>query len=564
MLLLLTACGIFGYGPPTDKTDDSADTADNDTGELSSFDCSQATFLGSQPDFPSSGTVRGRVTSPSGTIPVSGATLTVEVDGETAWVLSAEKGCFNLDLPPGSYDLVLEKGQYTASASATVSEGEVLDLGSLKLDAGNLKLAVVLGKYDSVQLLIDHLGIDYDTFAKPGDLYDDLSVLNQYDAVFSNCGSDLTTLNGKEYSPEQIANVRAWVEAGGTLYTSDWEWELFQGALPDAASWKDDPKIGPQGTLVATLEDRNIQALLGKETAEITFDLPGWAVPESAGEVAVLVSAKVEGKTRPLAIMAFPGAGRAIFTSFHNESQVSDDMQLILYELILALSADREPAPEPLRAEGVVYQFRTHTPLEGALVTTLQHPELQAVTDSEGRYTLVGLPEGEEFTLLTQAADHVPTTHQTLVADGDVDMLYVQLVHQDLFSAMAAGLAQGGVEVDLQDKCHVVTTVSAPEAGDATTWEEFLAYGDAGNLPGATADIVPAGGFQLYFNEEVQPDPSLQESTSDGGVLWVNLDPGRYTLSAEHPDHEFPDLTIDCAAGRFVNAAPPYGLTALN
>lgn len=330
-LVGLSGCDFVGYGD--------LDSAE-DTGAVASteFDCADASFFGSQPDFDAAGTLRGRVASPSGTVPVSGAELRVEVDGQTAWTVSAEMGCFSLDLPAGDYALVFEKGRYVATAAATVVEGEVLDLGTLALDPGELKLAVVQGQYDSVEVLITELGIPYDGFVSPADLYDDPDVLAQYDAVFANCGSELTTREGEAYDDAQIANVKAWVEAGGTLYTSDWEHSLFAGVVPDGLDWGDDVLSGPSGVITATIEDRNIQALLGSGSAEIVFDLPDWALAEGSGTANVLVSASIDGRDRPLAVMAFPGEGRAVFTSFHNESQATQDMQVILYELILALS----------------------------------------------------------------------------------------------------------------------------------------------------------------------------------------------------------------------------------
>lgn len=560
LLLSLSGCDLIGYGD-TNDTDSGLDSGTETPTEQ--IDCSVTSFLGHQPEVASAGTLMGRIVSPSGTVPVSGATYTVDLGTDTASVISAEHGCFRLDLPAGDYALDFHKGRYTAAGSASITEDTVTDVGELALDQGDLKLAVVSGKYDSVGHIIDELGIDFDTFASPGELFANLDTLNNYDAVFANCGSDYTTLNGEAYSPEELANARAWVEAGGTLYTSDWEWSLFRGVAPRALVWGDDVLSGPQGTVQATIVDRNIQALLGGASAEITFDLPDWAMPEAAGTAQVLVNGTFAGIERPLAVMAFPGDGRAVFTAFHNESQITRDMQVILYELVLALSSERTDAVPPVSASGVVYQFQTHTPLEGATVSLAQDDTITTTTDADGAWTLHGVPNGSEFTPVASAAGHVVTHQQTFTADADVEQIYLQLVPEAVFGAMAQGIGQAGVTVDLTEKCHVVTTVSSAEAGEYTTWAEFLDHGDAGLLPDATAQISPSSGMQLYFNEQVQPDPTLSATTTDGGVLWVNVDPGRYTLSATHSSASFPDVTVDCEKGRFVNASPPNGLTAL-
>ena len=563
LLLSLSGCDMLGYGSDTDTvtaTDSGADSGSEHT----EIDCSAASFLGHQPHVTDAGTVTGRVVSPSGTIPVSGATYTVDLGSETASVISAEHGCFRLDLPAGDYELDFHKGRYTAAGTASVTADTITDVGELALDQGDLKLAVVSGKYDSVGHIIDELGIDYTTFASPGELFADLDTLNGFDAVFANCGSDYTTLNGEAYSPQELANARAWVEAGGTIYTSDWEWSLFAGVAPSALVWGEDVLSGPQGTVQATIVDRNIQALLGSTSADITFDLPDWALPHAAGTSQVLVNGTFGGTEHPLAVMAFPGDGRAVFTAFHNESQITRDMQVILYELVLALSSDRVDALAPASASGVVYQFRTHTPLAGAQVYLAQDPTITTTTDADGVWTLHGIPNGSEFTPVASAPGHVLTHQQTFTAEGDeaVAQVYLQLVEETVFGAMAQGIGEAGVTLDLSQKCHVVTTVSSAAAGQLTTWDEFLQYGDAGLLPDATAQISPSSGLQLYFNEQVQPDPQLTATTTDGGVLWVNVNPGRYTLSATHTDASFPDVTIDCEKGRFVNASPPNGLTA--
>ena len=85
--------------------------------------------------------------------------------------------------------------------------------------------------------------------------------------------------------------------------------------------------------------DRDIQTILDATTADLLFDLSGWAVPQGIGIAgAALVEADVPGLgLRPLAIAGPQGAGKAYYTSFHNESQMTEDMEVLLYDMILAL-----------------------------------------------------------------------------------------------------------------------------------------------------------------------------------------------------------------------------------
>lgn len=52
----------------------------------------------------------------------------------------------------------------------------------------------------------------------------------------------------------------------------------------------------------------------------------------------VLVEGVVPGFGRhPLAARAYLGSGKAFYTSFHAESQMTEDMETLLFEMILAL-----------------------------------------------------------------------------------------------------------------------------------------------------------------------------------------------------------------------------------
>jgi hypothetical protein len=335
--LPLTGCG-FLWPYPDDKAGNGTDEPTPDDADADAFDCADATFLGDQPDYADAGTVKGSVRSPSGDIPVAGAE--VSVDGESIWAQSAELGCFHLDLPPGLHTLRIDKGRYTADVEVDVTEGGLVDLGALPLDSGGLRVAVIEGEYDSVEVLLGHIGLEFDRYAHPDDVLGDRAVLDGYDAVFANCGSEVSRDPNAEFEPLQLARLRAWIDEGGTLYASDQEYALFAGTVPEALSFSDAPVDvlrGEIGTVEATVLNRDVVQLLGTDRTDISFDLPAWAVIEGEGEAQVVVEGRVDGQTHPLAALHRLGEGRAVFTSFHNDAQATQDMQIILYELILAL-----------------------------------------------------------------------------------------------------------------------------------------------------------------------------------------------------------------------------------
>lgn len=321
MFLWLIGCGAFGIylaPQPLDTGETGLDSATPDA-----IDCSQVGFFGQQPDYDDAGTVYGRVTSPNGLVGVGGA----NVEMDDAWVVTQDHGCFVFDLPAGTQTLEIDRGRYTATVEVTVVEGESVDIGAIGLDS-DVQMAVVYGKYDNVGELVGHLGVEYQGLSELDEVFEDL---DDYDAIFVNCGG------GGAGTDLQTLELRAWVEQGGTLYVSDWEWELFEAVVPEAVDFREDPRIGEAGTLSATILDRNIAAMLGSETASVAFDLPSWAVIDGVDQATPLVQASVDGRQRPLAVSHAVGDGRVIFTSFHNEAQMTKDMQTILYSLILSL-----------------------------------------------------------------------------------------------------------------------------------------------------------------------------------------------------------------------------------
>jgi hypothetical protein len=212
---------------------------------------------------------------------------------------------------------------------------------------------------------------------------------------------------------------------------------------------------------------------------------------------------------------------------------------------------------------GIAYQFQSRAPLEGARVSLVELPDAVAFSDADGHWRLDELPADTPLTPRVEIAGHAVGHHQTFRLQGSVARVYLQVVPQTTYDLLVSILGDEGNTVD-PDACQVVTTISEPGIADFDDWEGFLERGDAGLLANADATISPEGGTRLYFNEQVVPDPSVERSTLDGGVLWINVPPdGPHTLQGTHAEHGFPDVEVTCAPGRFINASPPWGLTAI-
>ena len=89
------------------------------------------------------------------------------------------------------------------------------------------------------------------------------------------------------------------------------------------------------------------------------------------------------------------------------------------------------------------------------------------------------------------------------------------------------------------------------------------AIAGAHGVAGATASATPTLPPPIYFNKNVVPDAKQVGTSDDGGVLWINVPAGVYTISATHPTRKFASFTATCVAGRLVNANPPWGLHEL-
>lgn len=222
--------------------------------------------------------------------------------------------------------------------------------------------------------------------------------------------------------------------------------------------------------------------------------------------------------------------------------------------------ADTGPWDGPLApGAGVAVRFSLEGgALAGATVTTVEVPASTAVTDAEGAFA-VDVPAGGEATF-TLALDGVPPiqTGTLDVPAAGIEGVTFQVPDEEMYGLMAAF---SGVDPD-PAACQVATTVTC--AG-CDMW-----HGAFHGEPGATVTIEPAlpaahGPVYFYRNPEngiIYPDPALTETTEDGGVLFLNVPPGRYTLRAQKQGVDFDTRKMWCRAGWLVNASPPYGLNA--
>jgi len=304
----------------------------------------------------------GVACAPSGEVGISNASVAAYFgDEQTAEVevLSDGDGEFHLSVTrDGDYRVTVEKGNYRSTKTVPFEVDKRLPAGDICLDASDVRIAVVTGLYDSIGRLVRRLGFEVESYdgesvtspAQMPLLYD-LGEMLQYDVIFYNCG-----MAELWYDDDSVvaSNLRSFVGAGGSVYASDWASAIAEVIDRDAIEFVGEAedefngaRRGSVGVIDARVLDASLNTIFGGRTAEINYELPGWVLVQDArADSQVLLRGDHTdefGQTWadiPLAVRyrsEIEGGGQVIYTSFHNEEQVTADMNDILYEFILSL-----------------------------------------------------------------------------------------------------------------------------------------------------------------------------------------------------------------------------------
>jgi hypothetical protein len=215
-----------------------------------------------------------------------------------------------------------------------------------------------------------------------------------------------------------------------------------------------------------------------------------------------------------------------------------------------------------VRLRGTAYEFNnTRVLLGGATIRIAEFPRLKATVRPDGTYDLA-VPDRARVTPYIKAAGHHTIYLQTFTTAGEnLSNVNFQTPSDPIYEALARLL---NVPVDAAGnpkRCAIVSTFSTGNVRDLD-YAGLIAYGAHG-VPGATATASPALPPPTYFNAQVIPDPAQQLSSEDGGVLWIGVPAGVYTIRAHKAGTRFASFVATCRPGRIVNANPPWGLHEL-
>lgn len=190
-----------------------------------------------------------------------------------------------------------------------------------------------------------------------------------------------------------------------------------------------------------------------------------------------------------------------------------------------------------------------------AEVWVLERPDMRVITDADGYFEFTDLPVGSEVTLVMDHPDYVAIQTGTILLGAEgAERVTFQAVSHEIYEAFAAI-----VDVDPDEtKCQMVTTVT--RVGKSIY--DPGAHGEGGAVVTIDPPLSEEQG-PIYFNTSVIPDFTLDETSDDGGVLFIQAEPGEYVWTATKPDVDFTQVKMKCRAGVLINASPPWGLQAL-
>ncbi len=181
--------------------------------------------------------------------------------------------------------------------------------------------------------------------------------------------------------------------------------------------------------------------------------------------------------------------------------------------------------PPTIAVSGSVEDFLSGDPIAGVDICAPSHPDVVCVfSDPDGLYELAGVPANEPVHFLGSRDDYRWGSGFVL-ATGEEDL---EVGRGALIDDTTAALQFGLFGVDAVDGTGIINI------GTGNTID-----GDGLGAAGITGELSPAAGDgPLYFDDDNQPTPDGTSSGAGGGVIFVNVPPGDYTVSLAGGDCE--------------------------
>lgn len=279
------------------------------------------------------GDLVGRICGLDGSGPAPGATVYVDTPSGRVQTTTDENGDFVLTcLPVGGVTITAESGSWSTSFGATVVDQTVTTIpGQQCLNPQSARVAVAWGQYDQIENILTTVGVPYTFYdqSQQEDLLTDPTEMAMYDIIFLNCGFNEHYIDATAYQ-----HLRDFVANGGSVYASDWSydvvevgWPMFVDFYQDDAIRGDAEDAGNFNGLVDVVEPSLRSALNGRGAVSISSCCTGIDSAAAATTVYLEGDRLGDGGTHPFFVSFSPsaGAGTVMYTDFHNTGQADID-----------------------------------------------------------------------------------------------------------------------------------------------------------------------------------------------------------------------------------------------
>ncbi len=321
----------------------------------SPFEC--GTII-TEPPGPGDGDLEGRVCAPDGTTWLAGAQVYVDLPGgERVETTTDGDGRYTLQgLPPGTWQVHIVAGSFETVTTVVIDEDEttvVIADSECAINTDDVKLAVVAGMWDDVRTVLLDVGIDEGVitdfdFGWAEQLMGDPTYLATFDIVFINCGAEELEFAS---SPTLQANLRQYVQNGGSLYVSDQAYDVVELTFPSYIEFYGSdtaPSAAELGadtmSIQGSITDSILAASLGNSYIELHYPLPYWAMIESvSSDVRVFIRGDADSldfdylPNIPHTVSFRPGNGKVVYSSFHQEPGINIQQEQVLQLLVFQL-----------------------------------------------------------------------------------------------------------------------------------------------------------------------------------------------------------------------------------
>ncbi len=207
---------------------------------------------------------------------------------------------------------------------------------------------VVEGIYDRIEDALVRNGIQPEIEPFPtglgwaNDLFANTERLSTYDVIFVNCGaedSEFATPGGLSAAAKN--GLRRYIEQGGSLYVSDWSYELVEQVFPEKIDFFgsdtvfDAAQQAVGGTYDTRVLDADLEDFLELSNFDISFSFQAGSIISQVGPgVTTFLEADMnyshDGvvdtlENTPVTVSFAVGLGKVIFTSFHQENDPGNE-----------------------------------------------------------------------------------------------------------------------------------------------------------------------------------------------------------------------------------------------